>query len=437
MKRLADNAMADGGSLPQQKGFSLVELLIAMAVFLVVSIAAFTLFSKQQFASQVLQGQVGLNLALRSAATQLQMDLANAGSYYYQNVNVPSWPVGVTIVNNVVAAGSSCYNSTTQTYGASCFDQINIIAAANPTTYPAINVTNHLGGTTTAYCSNTRTGDNTPQAVAGTAFGQAASGFTLAQTAAEFNKGDQLLFVTAGGNYMTSVVLTQNASVVGSAVQFTFNPTLTEQALYPPPPAQGGVMTTFLGYNSVANDPLGITTCNGDSLCPPAAQPTSGQVINGLGEQYCGGDWIIKLAPITYQVDTTTNPSDPTLTRTVGNGTPVPVMDQVLGFKIGAAIWNSPTGSGTDGTDTDISSCPSGTGICPYQYVAANYMIASQGDQAYNFTLVRAVRVSLIGRTVPNYNATYQFRNSFDGGPYQVQGTAVVVSPRDLSMDDN
>ena len=427
MKRLADNAMPDGRSLPQQKGFSLVELLIAMAVFLVVSIAAFTLFSKQQFASQIVQGQVGLNLALRSAATQLQMDLANAGSYYYQGVNVPSWPVGVTIVNHVVAAGSSCYNSTTQTYGASCFDQINIIAAANPTTYPAINVTNNTGGVGPAYCSNTRTGANSSPAVPGTAYGLAASGFTLAQTAAEFHSGDQLLFVTAGGNQMTSVVLTQNASVVGSAVQFTFNPTLTQTV--------SGV--TYQGYNSVANDPLDITSCNGDATCPPAAQPTSGQVINGLGEQYCGGDWIIKLAPITYQVDTTTNPSDPTLTRTVGNGSPVPVMDQVLGFKIGAAIWNSPTGSGTDGTDTDISSCPSGTGICPYQYVAANYMIASQGDQAYNFTLVRAVRVSLIGRTVPNYNATYQFRNSFDGGPYQVQGTAVVVSPRDLSMDDN
>ena len=433
MKRLADNPTGDGRSLPQQEGFTLVELLIAMAVFLIVSIAAFTLFSKQQYASQVVQGQVGLNLALRSAATQLQIDLANAGSYYYQNVNVPSWPVGVTIVNNWVSSGSSCYTASTNTYGASCFDQINIIAAANPITYPAINVTNHLGGTTTAYCSDTRTGDNTPQAVAGTAFGQAASGFTLAQTAAEFNKGDQLLFVTASGNYMTSVVLTQNASVVGSAVQFTFNPTLTQTV--------NGV--TYQGYNSVANDPLGITTCNGDATCPPAAQPTSGQIINGLGEQYCGGDFIIKLAPITYQVDTTTNPSDPTLTRTVGNGSPVPVMDQVIGFKVGAAIWNAPTDSGTDATQTDITSCPSGTGICPYNYYAKTYNIAgttaggTYPDNPYNFTLVRSVRISLIGRTTPNYSANYQFRNAFDNGPYQVQGTAVVVNPRDMSMDDN
>ena len=433
MNRIAHNA-AEGRRMPKEKGFTLLELLIAMAAFLTVSIAAFTLFSKQQSASQTVQGQVGLNLALRSAATQLEMDLANAGSYYYQNVNVPSWPVGVTIVNNWVASGSSCYTASTNTYGASCFDQINIIAAANPITYPAINVTNHLGGTTTAYCSDTRTGDNTPQAVAGTAFGQAASGFTLAQTAAEFNKGDQLLFVTQGGNQMTSVVLIQNASVVGNAVQFTFNPTLTQTV--------NGV--TYQGYNSVVNDPLGITTCNGDgATCPPAAQPTSGQVINGLGEQYCGLDYIIKLAPITYQVDTTTNPSDPTLTRTVGNGSPVPVMDQVIGFKVGAAIWNAPTDSGTDATQTDITTCPSGTGICPYNYYAKYYNIAgttaagTYPDNPYNFTLVRAVRISLIGRTVPNYNANYEFRNAFDNGPYQVQGTAVVVNPRDMSMDDN
>ena len=423
MNKIVDNATAAGRRLPKCGGFSLLELLVASAVFLVISIAAFTLFAKQQLASQVAQGQVGLNLALRTAATQLQMDLANAGSYYYQGVNIPSWPVGVTIVNNVVAAGSSCYNSTTQTYGASCFDKVNIIAAANPTTYPAINVTNSTGGVGPSYCSNTRTGANSTPAVAGKAYGLAASGFTLAQTAAEFHSGDQLLFLTAGGNQITSVVLTQNASVVGSAVQFTFNPTLTQTV--------SGV--TYQGYNSVANDPLGITTCNGDSPCPPAAQPTSGQVINGLGEQYCGGDWIIKLAPITYQVDTTTNPADPTLTRTVGNGAPVTVMDQIIGFKIGAAIWNAPTG--TDGSD--VSSCPSGTGICPYNYNAATYTISTANDQAYNFTLVRAVRASLIGRTTPNYSGTYQFRNGFDGGPYQVQGTAVVVNPRDLSMDDN
>ena len=434
MNRITHKA-AESSGLAKEEGFTLLELLIAMAVFLTISIASFSLFANQQLASQVVQGQVGLNLALRSAATQLEVDLANAGSYYYQGPNIPTWPVGVTIVNNWVNSGSSCYTASTNTYGASCFDQLTIVAAANPATYPAINVTDYTGGTNpSTNCINTRTGAGSNPVSAGTAWGQAApvstyfpSGLTLAQTAATFFKGDQLLFVTAGGNQMTTVVLTQNPSVVGSAIKFTFSPTLMQTV--------SGV--TYEGYNSVANDPLGITTCNGDSPCPPAAQPSSGQVINGLGEQYCAGDWIIKLAPITYQVNTTTNPSDPTLTRSVGNGTPVSVMDQVIGFKVGAAIWNTPQGTGTQGTDTDVSSCTSGTGICPYNYHASTYFITNANDQAYNFTLLRAVRVSLIGRTVPNYSGTYKFRNAFDNGPYQVQGTSVVVNPRDLSMDDN
>ncbi|MFZ3214120.1 MAG: prepilin-type N-terminal cleavage/methylation domain-containing protein [Terriglobales bacterium] len=433
MKKILYNTTAPGRKARRSGGFTLVELLIASAVFMLIAGAAFTLFASQSLSSQVVQGQVGLNLALRNAATQLQVDLANAGSYYYQGVNVPSWPVGVSIVNNWVSSGSSCYTASTNTYGASCFDKINIIAAANPATYPAINVTDHTGGTSpSTNCSNTRTGSGSSPAVPGTAWGLAApvstyfpSGLSLAATAATFLQGDQILFVTAGGNQMTSVVLTANASVVGSAIKFTFNPTLVQTV--------SGV--TYSGYNSVANDPLGITTCNGDSPCPAAAQPATGQVTSGLGEQYCYGDWIIKLAPITYQVSTA-NSADPTLTRTVAGGTPVTVMEQVIGFKVGAAIWNSPTS--TDGTD--LTPCPSGTGICPYNYEASTYNISGTGgtyDNAYNFTLVRAVRISLIGRTVPSTDPSYKFRNAFDNGPYQVQGTAVVVNPRDLSMNDN
>jgi len=427
MKKSMHNTPAAGGKVRQPRGFSLVELLVASAVFLLIAGAAFTLFSKQQLSSEVVSGQAGLNIALRNAATQLQVDLANAGSYYYQGLNVPSWPVGVSIVNNWVNAGSSCYTAGTNTYGASCFDKISIIAAANPSTVPAINVTNSTGGVGTAFCSNTRTGANSSPAVAGTAWGLSGpSPWTLATTAALFHTGDQLLLVTASGNQMTSVVLTANAAVVGSAIKFTFSPTLTQTVS----------SVTYMGYNSVANDPLDITTCNGDSPCPAAAQPASGQVVGGLGEQFCGGDWILKLAPITYQVDTTTNPADPTLTRTVAGGTPVTVMEQVIGFKVGAAIWNSPTS--TDGTD--LTPCPSGSGVCPYNYKAATYNIAGTGgtyDQAYNFTLVRAVRVSLIGRTTPSTDPNYKFRNAFDSGPYQVQGTAVIVNPRDMSMNDN
>jgi len=395
MKRTI-TATAQAGSAVKAQGFSLLELLVASAVFMLVAGAAFTLFNKQELASEVVQGQVGLNIALRNAATQLQIDLANAGSGYFQGLNVPSWPVGVTVVNNVVTAGTSCYNSGTSTYGASCFDQVNIIAAANPTTYPPIHSSDSTGGAGVGNCSNTNTG---------IAYGQAASGFTLAQTAAEFSSGDQLLFLTSTGNYITSVVLTAAPTVVGSAVKFVFNATQDQTV----------ASINYKGYNTLANDPLDITACDGLSTCSPAAQ---GQPATKLGEQFCGSDWILKLAPITYKVDLTT-PSNPKLTRTQ-SGSTTTVMEQLIGFKVGAAIWNAT--SSTDATN--------------YNYAASTYTNNTANDMAYNFTLVRSVRVSLIGRTTPSTDPNYKFRNSFDNGAYQVQGTAVVVNPRDMSMND-
>jgi len=390
-------ATAQAGGAAKAQGFSLLELLVATAMFMLIAGTAFTLFSKQELASELVQGQVGLNIALRNAATQLQIDLANAGSGYFQGLNVPSWPVGVTIVNNVVTAGTSCYNSGSSTYGASCFDQVNIIAAANPATYPPVNATDSTGAAGVGNCSNTNTG---------IAYGQAASGLTLAQTAAKFSSGDQLLFLTSTGNYITSVVLTAAPTVVGSAVKFTFNATLDQTVS----------SINYKGYNTLAHDPLDITACDGLSTCSTAAQ---GQPGSKLGEQFCGTDWILKLAPITYQVDLTT-PSNPKLTRTVGSGTPVTVMEQVVGFKVGAAIWNAT--AGTDATS--------------YNYAASTYTNNTANDMAYNFTLVRSVRVSLIGRTTPSTDPNYKFRNAFDNGAYQVQGTAVVVNPRDMSMND-
>jgi len=388
-------AKARGRRAAKAQGFTLLELLLAAAVFTIIMGVVFTLFNSQVLSSQVVQGQVGLNIALRNAATQLQIDLANAGSGYFQGLNVPSWPVGVTIVNNWVTPGTSCYNSTTQTYGASCFDQINIIAAANPATYPPINATDSTGAAGVANCSNTNSG---------TAYGQAAAGLTLAQTAAKYNTGDQLLFLTATNNHITSVVLTQPPTASATAVQFTFNATEDQTV--------SGVH--YKGYNTVANDPLDITACDGVTPCSPASQTTG-----KLGESYCGTDWILKLAPITYQVNLS-NPNDPTLTRTQ-SGTTTTIMDQVIGFKVGASIWNSTTN--TDNTN--------------YNYQASTYTVSTANDNAYNFTLVRSVRVSLIGRTTPSTDPNYKFRNGFDNGPYQVQGTAIVVNPRDMSMNDN
>jgi hypothetical protein len=370
------------------------------------------LFNQQQKSSMRLQGQTGLNVALRNAAALLQMDVANAGSGYYQTLNMPSWPIGVTIMNTMPTAGTPCNSGTT--YGSTCFDTVNIIQAASPvTTYPPIHATDNTGGTSeTTNCSLTNNGIayGQPAVVNGTTW-------TAAQTAAAFSANDQLLFFNATPNQerITSVVLTQAPTVSGSVVKFTFNPTASD------------------GSNSLANDPLDITACDsttGGVNCGSNKNNYSGL----LGTQFCGTDWIIKLTPITYMVcsgagsptypvslcdQSSTSPDiqDPKLVR-IQNGTKSVVMEQVLGFRVGAALWNG----ANENADEDS--------------VTPTYSYRAGPSYGWNFSLVRAVRISLIGRTPPS-NANLEFKNGFDQGNYQVQGIAVVINPRNMSMNDN
>ena len=384
----------------KQGGFSLLEFLVAMSIFLLVTGVALSLFTQQQTSSNTMQGQVGLNLALRNAVSQVQMDVTNAGSGYFQGVNVPSWPVGVTIINNVVGAGLSCYNPVTLTYGSTCFDQLNVITTADPTVYPPINASDSTGAQGLGNCSTTNSG---------TAYGSPATGLTAAQTAAKFLRGDQLLFLNSSGNKLTSVVLTANAAASGNSVQFTFNATRAD------------------GSNTLANDPLDITACHNTTPCPASGSGT-GKFYN----QFCGGDFILKLAPITYQVcagpgspspcDTSNSSpdiADPKLVR-IQNGSMSTIMDQVIGMKIGASIWQQQVNNSTD----------------KYIYDASTYWNTNANDKAFDFTVVRSVRISLIGRTTPSTDQNNKFRNNFDQGRYQVQGIAIVVNPRNMSMND-
>ncbi len=417
-----------------EHGFSLLELVMAMAIFLIVSGMSFSLFNQQQASAKLLQGLTGLNVSLRNAATLLQVDLAGAGSGYFQQVNMPSWPVGVTLVNTMVA-NVNCNTGTV--YSSTCFDQINIVVAATPAIncgpaqpcYPPIHV---------ADCGAAGSGSNTS---AGTACGQFATTivngvttvWTLAQTAAAFSSGDQLLFLNNTGTQVTTVKLTANAAVSGTYVKFTFNATNADGS------------TT-----SSANDPLDIAWCDGLSNCASSF----GGATSGLSASYLNNGWIIKLAPINYLVcagpgsnatwcaDTSsTSPDiqDPKLMR-VQNGIANVVMEQVIGFRAGATLWNGGIVAGTGDETTDNDSVSAN-----YDYLASTYCIGgvvtttgcTGGTSApYRFSLIRAVRVSLIGRTPPS-NADSEFHNSFDNGRYQVQGIAVVVNPRNMSMNDN
>lgn len=400
---------------PTERGTTIVELMVAIAIFAVISTAAFTMLNKQQNASMGLNGQVGLNMALRSTVAILQMDLANAASYYYQNSGLNVGALGVTMVNHVVPTGTSCYTAATGsallgTYGANCFDQLNVIQVDS--TYPTVNATDSTGANGTGNCSNTNNG---------VAYGQAGvltngTALTLAQTAASYKVGDELFLMKNTGLAFTAVVLTAVPTVSGSAVRFSFNATTTSNGVS--------------GVNTLANDPLNITACSGTTPCPPAS--VTGTNIY-LTNSFCGGggvgvvagDWILKLAPITYQVNSSATDyagnQNPTLTRTQG-GVTSNVMEEVIGFKVGGSIWNDPASATTD--------------VTSYNYDSSTYTLnpGTTGANAFNFTLLRSIRISLIGRTAPSYTKNYVFRNTFDGGPYQVQGAAVVVNPRNMNF---
>jgi prepilin-type N-terminal cleavage/methylation domain-containing protein len=398
--------------VPRNRGFTLLELVVAMAIFVLVSASALMLFSHQQTNANSQQGLVGLNIGIRNATAQMQLDLANAGTGAYSGYSTPTWPIGVTLVNNVTTAGTSCYNATTGTYGTNCFDQLNILEP-DPNV-PPILATDNTGGTGTTNCSSTYvSGGGTT-----VAHGQAASGQTLATTAGYYHQGDQLLFLNSTGSMMTTVVLTQAPTVYNSkAVQFTFNSTNSD--------GSNSTGTNFnIGSTTVANDPLDITACGGGIT-------TTCSAATNFGTSFCGSDWIFKLAPTIYYVNSS-NASDPQLVRIKG-GTIAVIMDQVIGFKVGATIWNSVNNNVTWGTSY-------------YFYDASKYNIngtinpatgvAYTPDSPYLFSLVRSVRVSLIGRTQPSSDPSFTFTNAFDGGRYVVQGASVIVSPRNLSMKD-
>jgi prepilin-type N-terminal cleavage/methylation domain-containing protein len=345
-------AQTDGAA-----GFSLLELMVALTIFLVVSSAAFDLFSVHEAAYSQQQMINGLNISLRNALTQMQLDLVNAGTGVTVGPDIPSWPIGVTVTNG---SGAGCDPTTTQSYIASCFDSFSVIQVDNsaPAVHPAVSGANCVSTTSSTF------------------FVDAASGLSLSSTAALFHSGDQLLFLKSDGSQMTTAVLTKDGQVTGSKVKLQHNPTGAN------------------GINNSANDLLGISLNSN----------------NKLGDTFCSSDWVLKLSPLSYSVDVS-NSSDPQLMRNTG-GTSTVVADQVIGFKVGVALFNDDTSSGTD----------------TYNYDASSY--------GYDYTRIRAVRVWVVVRSQPGINPADKFMNTFDHGNYHVLGGSVVVNPRNLSMKD-
>jgi type II secretory pathway pseudopilin PulG len=355
----------------RDRGFSLVELLVAAGVFVVICGAALSLFAKHQPLFNQQQNLAALNIQIRNAVSQLQLDTINAGSGFYQGTNIPSAPIGITIKNNTT---TPCNTPSTFTYGANCFDQLNIITVdpSTPSSHPS---------TIASGCIDT--------SASATIYANPVAPTTAAQLAADFHNGDQLLLLKADGSKMTAVELTQAGLVSGSQVRLTITTT-----------------AALTGVNIL--DPAYIAANAASDIQPG----------------FCIADWILKILPITYKVDTSVA-SDPKLIREQpsGSANDVVVAEQLVAFKVGAITWNS----------CNVS-CTSDDGST-YNYDSSTYSTQAAGNQPYNFPLIRSVQVELIGRTNPNPDPSYVYRNGFDGGPYQIESVSIVVNPRNLTMN--
>ncbi|HMF90652.1 MAG TPA: hypothetical protein VKL40_08410, partial [Candidatus Angelobacter sp.] len=144
-------------------------------------------------------------------------------------------------------------------------------------------------------------------------------------------------------------------------------------------------------------DPLGINADLGNATN------------NKLLHKFCNDAWVLRVAAITYNVDAT-DPTNPKLMRTTPAGSDI-IAEQIIGFKVGA--WNDATSS--------------------YSYNSSNQPTDAPPGYNNDWTKIRSVRVSVIGRSNPVGDMS--FHNNFDQGNYYVQSAAVVVNPRNLSMN--
>jgi hypothetical protein len=350
-------------------------MMVAMAIFLVIAGAAVDLYRRHVPLATMQQDQTAVNISLRNAAAQLQTDLGNAGSGFYQGANIPVLPIGIS----VIPGSGTCHTAGTQTYGPGCYDTLNIITidASTPPSHPLINGNLNADG-----CSNAQ--DISQSSILSlTPVGNT----TLQQLAGAYNAGDEVLVVSQDGSQMSTITLSKAGSVNGNKVDLQHRPINS-----------GGVNTT---------DYYGITNSNN----------------NKLGTDFCSTAWVLRVSALTYQVDSTTNPADPVLVR-IPNNNPANqaiIADQIIGFRVGALAQNP----------CDPVTCPApqpNIQNCPLQWW--------YDTSCYDLSTIQAVEVSLIGRTNPANGNVAGFNNTFDNGNYKVESVSVVVDPRNLNLNN-
>jgi len=438
-------------------GFTLVELMVAMAMFLAMAGAAFTLFAEHAQLASRQENLSAVNIGLRNAMAQLEIDLSSAGQNLLSSVpgnSGTAFSLGAIIQNSVTGVAAACtVNTSSWAYPTSsvCFDSLEIVnpklcsSCATPySSYPYVPVlqisdtADNLNTTTTIQATDSNSADT----------------LSLATVAANFQNGDELVIVTPANGHgnpphcpsngvttsqspfcMTTVTLTANATVLAAASC----PITTASCIRLTHSLVGSAGQPAACPGTNCTDPLGIVyntfapnSANYYSALSPGTYGTNSYVIDmGSGTN-----------DVWYSVlQNPSNAADTQLMRCVGgpcNGAnEQQLTDQVIGFKAGAALWNQAATTEIGSFFYNANDYCSGfieTSTSPVAYANCSATPPPFNDP-YDFSLVRSVRISMIARTTPNVDARLsQFQNGFDNGPYLVQQASVVVDLRNMSM---
>ena len=352
------------------RGFSLLELMLAMGMFLVFGLVAVRMANQSAGVSIGQQAQASLNIGIRNAAAQMQVDMINAGTGYFPTYNIPGAPMGAIIASTANSA----------------YDQLTILSF-DP---------NCVGKPTNS------TVDTTSGSMTITPYNTTAS--TMVNSCynwSSINPIELMVFsntvnASSGMANMTTFPLTAAATASGSNVSITFTGNTT--------PNQSSNTGTWTPTTTYQTDPLGISTNYAISDPIPNGDGTFSSGVGYLATLFDNTDWVLKTMSVVYGVDGNNN-----LYRQVNGGTQQIIASNIMGFKVGALVYNSPT-----------------TGNTSYKYLPASPVADPRK--------IRSLRVSIIGRTNPD--PSNPFTNSYDGGHYRIQGTSFIINPRNLSLHD-